>query len=603
MPDNELLLKIKGDSSSAKAALDNLSKSLGGAKGAAGSMKETFLSSGATAEGSLSGLGASAMKFAGVLGVAFSARAVIDFVKESVTKFAEEQQALVALATVVNATGANWDDYTMATTKAMAAGEQLGFKGHETANALETLTLMTGNASKAYNALGLAQDLARAKGMDLASASSLIAKVEEGRIGIASRILPFLKAGMTAEQAIATIQERVAGSAEAYAKTTQGAIDKMTASWDAFQENLGGTVAPAVSSVLQGLTDDMTIYSRGTYAQMMALDAMRRQEFFGSNAANAETNAKVHALALTIASSTDTAAQATTGMVSLAFGTLGAAAAAVDAAGAFTAEKYALTYLEGQTNNLTDDVVNMHGAQKALHDYLAGKGKKDTAEYQQLLERLSGATGQVATDTSNMTKAEIQAAIKAGILKGKVSDYITVLNSVPPSVTTALSVKITGLPALQAFASTLMLIKGHATVTVTPPKKLPPKAAGDIMSPASGGQDVTVAENGYKETLINWAPANRARNAALMATTAAGIGLAQRYRSDALSMAPKVMDAIGLGGARSAVAAGDTYTYTYYVTVNADRASDRNQIYRGVESVVTGKARSARVLRMGAVPS
>lgn len=219
------------------------------------------------AHGEFSGLGNAAMKFAGVLGVAFSAKAVVDFVSECVTAFAEEQAVLVSLGTAVNATGANWGDYITATQEAMVAGEEFGFKGHETAKALEILTVMTGDAAKGYKLLALAQDMTRGRpGTDLAANAALLAKVAEGRIAMASRVLPFLKGVTDVGQAMGLMEQHFGGQAEAFALTTQCAIDRMSASWEGFKETLGSKVAPEVSKSLDDMSAAMNRVSSGDVA-------------------------------------------------------------------------------------------------------------------------------------------------------------------------------------------------------------------------------------------------------------------------------------------------------------------------------------------------
>jgi len=505
----------------------------------------------------------------GILAGAFSTAAVYNFAKECVTAFAEEQAALVALGTVVNATGANWGEYITATQEAMVAGEQLGFKGHETANALKTLTLMTGDAAKGYKLLALAQDLARAKGMDLASASSLIAKVEEGRIGIASRILPFLKAGMSAEEALAAIEERVAGSSLAHAKTTQGQIEMMSASWEGFKETLGGSVAPAVVQALGEMSDAVNKLSSGDW------NGSLRDVAFGADSANymeaavaagdygsalkelfrlgtppeitPEIAAKMRELGSATAATSTYVADATSMVSRFGNSAQNAASETQDLADTFSLLKAEISDSRTTAEGYTDAVLAEQAATKKLDDDRKnGAGRAQVMQDEQKLgdahKQTAVSLGQLVEEYQYLTPAEIKAAVKSHELTKQQGDLFIAAHNSGKEVG-VLSGKLAELPSKKKVVITVddsqveawlkhfsaisksLNIHVYGSGTVVKPSSQIKKAAGDIISPFGGGQQVTVAENGYRETLINWSPANASRNAGLLATTAAGLGM------------------------------------------------------------------------------
>jgi hypothetical protein len=189
------------------------------------------------------------------IGTAMIAVGAVKFLEGAVQKAIADQLELVKLKTAVEATGQAWSSYSGFMDEATTAGIKLGFEDAKTTAALAKLTLMTGSASVALKDLGLAQDVARGTGMDLLSASSLVAKVEEGRIGIASRMLPFLKATMTQEEAMAALREHFAGQAAAYEETAAGKAEKLSASYDHLQETIGYKLLPAFEKVVDELSD------------------------------------------------------------------------------------------------------------------------------------------------------------------------------------------------------------------------------------------------------------------------------------------------------------------------------------------------------------
>ena len=92
------------------------------------------------------------------------------------------------------------------------------------ATSLAKLVSVTKDATEALELQRIAMDLARLRGMDLATASDLIGKVYGGNVGILSRYGIQLEKGTTATEALAEIQRRAAGQAAAYADTTQGKL-------------------------------------------------------------------------------------------------------------------------------------------------------------------------------------------------------------------------------------------------------------------------------------------------------------------------------------------------------------------------------------------
>jgi len=230
MPDNELMLKIKGDSSSAKSALGDLTKALGGSKSAFGSLV------GAVSTGAV---------------VAEAAQ----FLKGTIDRAKEQQAETAKLQVAIRNTGAEWGAYAGQVTVAENAAVSMGYSDDAMTAALSNLTTMTGSASTAMNDYQLVMDLARFKNMDLATAAGIVAKAEEGKIGIIARQLPFLDAQMTKEEALAALSKAVSGQAEAHAETAAGAVDVLNASYDQLQETIGFRLLPVAVKLTTTLSD------------------------------------------------------------------------------------------------------------------------------------------------------------------------------------------------------------------------------------------------------------------------------------------------------------------------------------------------------------
>jgi hypothetical protein len=558
------------------------------------------------AKGQFSGIGDAARKFGGILAASFSAAAVVDFVKECVTEFAAEQAALVALGTAVNAAGSNWGDYITATQEAMVAGEQLGFKGHETAKALQVLTVMTGDAAKGYRLLALAQDMTRGRpGTDLAANASILAKVAEGRIAMASRVLPFLKGVTDVDQAMTLMEQHFAGQSDAYAKTTQGSIDRMSASWEGFMEMLGSKVAPTVSKNLDDMSAAMNNFSSGggitggaftlllgdeTSTYIDAADAVGdygnelRVLWDGTMTMTPQIAAKMAELRASAEGASTYVADATASISRFSNSAQNAASATQDMADKFALLKAELSDSRTTAEGYTDAVLAEQAATKKLDDDRKnGAGRAQIMQDEQKLgdahKQTAVSLGQLAEEYQNLTPAQIRAAVKSheltkeqgalfisahksgkevGVLKGKLAEL-------PSHKKVTVYVDDSQVEAwLKHWASISKSLNLHvygSGVVVKPPKH---KALGGVMTRP---EIVQVGEAGTEVIVPTKGDAN---SRALLATAASLNGVS------------------GGGGSSSVV-----------INVYADSMSDRRAIRAEVEGALSTITRGSRSLAFG----
>lgn len=493
----------------------------------------------AGAEGQFTGLGQTASKFGSVLMGAMSVGAVLNFAKDCVESFAKVQTSLVGLATAVNATGASWSDFTAPTQEAISKGEELGFMAADTAAALETLTIMTGNAARAQELLGLAEDMARARGTDLASSASMVAKVAEGRIGIVSHVLSFLSGIKSADQAIVLMQQHFAGQSSAYADTTQGAIDRMSASWEGFKETLGSSIAPGVSNIMNGMASSIaalqndhwdqalmaTAFGSQTSLYIQATEALglygdEAKAFFMNVTPTPEIKAKMDEIKASFMGTGLSVKDATASVTGLTSAFADDSASAADVTQALADMNYQMTVGEATGNKLTDDVVAQHAAHKALVDYLKGGGKEGTAEYNQLLEHQTLATEKVTADADGMTAAQLRAAMKSGTLDkalgktalaalaaaAEVANEKHVLDLLPTNKWTKVNVTVNDGP-LSGLLSTLHTLTSNKWVAAIATSNVPTRASGGIFAAPSlsiigeAGPEVVVPTRGDANSL------------------------------------------------------------------------------------------------------
>lgn len=182
--------------------------------------------------------------------------AIVGYLDEAIKAATEEEVSVTRLATTVKATKADWgvaekaiNAYLAAETKRVALDDGDG------RDAINTLTLATGDYEKALKRMPLLIDFARAKKMDLNAAAELFGKIEGGNVSILSRYGIEVAKGASAEEAFAAIHERVAGQGEAYAATMQGQQETLNIQMGNLKETIGGFLLPYATKFMGKLAD------------------------------------------------------------------------------------------------------------------------------------------------------------------------------------------------------------------------------------------------------------------------------------------------------------------------------------------------------------
>lgn len=232
----ELILRAKDEAS---AVIQQASGKLGGLEKATGLTKAAF--------GALSGAAA-----AGLVGA----------LSDVANAAAEDDASQARLMAAVQATGSAFaDDLGPALEASIKHAQDMAFTDDQARDALTRMTTATGSAGEAMNLLPLAMDLARAKGIDLATASEIVGKVHEGNTSILKRYGITLAEGTSATDALGALQQKVAGQAETFGNSTAGSIFKVKDSFDEWRESIGHALGPAqgIIALLPGLSTGFTL--------------------------------------------------------------------------------------------------------------------------------------------------------------------------------------------------------------------------------------------------------------------------------------------------------------------------------------------------------
>jgi hypothetical protein len=156
-----------------------------------------------------------------------------------------------------------------------------GVDDEDLQDAFTGLVRTTGSVSKSMHDMGLVTDIARGKHIDVTKAAELLGKVHNGNVAVLKRygiaIDPITKAQdklkesnkkataeqiaaakatdktATSQKAMAELQKRFGGQAEAYGKTAAGASDRFHVALENVEEKLGKGLLPILAKVTGGV--------------------------------------------------------------------------------------------------------------------------------------------------------------------------------------------------------------------------------------------------------------------------------------------------------------------------------------------------------------
>lgn len=180
---------------------------------------------------------------------------VVDIFGDAVQAAADEEASIAMLTRAIEENDKAWDGNIDAVEDVISAREELAFSDDEQRDSLRSLVSVTGDVTKALEVQRTAMDLARLKGLDLKTATELLGKVYAGNLGMLSRYGIVLRKGTTATEALAEIQRRARGQAEAYAETTQGKQVRAQLALNNAMEDLGATLTPLAANLAEFAAD------------------------------------------------------------------------------------------------------------------------------------------------------------------------------------------------------------------------------------------------------------------------------------------------------------------------------------------------------------
>jgi hypothetical protein len=147
--------------------------------------------------------------------------ATISAIKSAIQDEAASSRLVAALKARKMAT----DENLASVQKLIIAGQNLAFTDDEVRSSIEVATRFTKDFAKAQEIASIAQEVARATGQDLATATLNVGKAYRGTGARILSALGITKKGIKGQDALRAILDKTRGSADAYGKTTEGSFE------------------------------------------------------------------------------------------------------------------------------------------------------------------------------------------------------------------------------------------------------------------------------------------------------------------------------------------------------------------------------------------
>ena len=272
----EVKVDILGDATSYKKAM--------------GEAEEHTSKTGSVMHGVFTGIGLGATELA-----AQGIEKVVDFLGDSSKEGREAEVVNTRLTHALQDNVKGFKGTADAMEASIAAGRKLGFVDDEVTASLATLVTVTKDKTQAEKDAAIAEDVARFRGIDLASATNIVVKAQEGNVGALKKlgiIVPAvtknvdelkashtkvtdaqLKAAQAADKqatataALAALHNAANGQAQAYAGTMDGSMAIATAQVADIQEKLGGVLNNLVATVMPPLVAGLEVVA-GWFGQL-----------------------------------------------------------------------------------------------------------------------------------------------------------------------------------------------------------------------------------------------------------------------------------------------------------------------------------------------
>lgn len=184
-------------------------------------------------------------------GAAAAGAAVVAFGISAINSYGEAQVSAARMDATLRTMGDAALKNREAILEAANAAVKLGFDDEAAAESITRFYQATGDLSKAMDLNNLAMDLARAKNLDLATATGLVNQVLSGNGRALKQYQIDLKDTASPLEALKELQERVAGQGLAFAETLPGQLKVLQESWSNIKDEIGKVLVDALLPMIK----------------------------------------------------------------------------------------------------------------------------------------------------------------------------------------------------------------------------------------------------------------------------------------------------------------------------------------------------------------
>lgn len=204
-----------------------------------------------SASGNFDKLKGAALKLGGVIAAAFAVDKIVDFGKASFNAFADAEASAARVSATLATMGKAGLDAADDIDRLSAAALKLGFDDEDAAESVTKLFKATGDLTEATKLHQVAMDLSRAKQIDLSDATRIVTLMLSGNTKELKALGIEVEEGASALDNLAKVQAAVGGQAEAYSKTTQGSLERLSNAYENLQESVGELLASALTPLIE----------------------------------------------------------------------------------------------------------------------------------------------------------------------------------------------------------------------------------------------------------------------------------------------------------------------------------------------------------------
>lgn len=205
-------------------------------------------------QGKLGGLTSKLGAVAGAVGGAFAVGKIVDFGQASINAAADDAKSQALLQrTLQNTIGARKADVASVENQISKWQTAVGVADDELRPAYGNLIRATHDTGEANKEMGIALDIAAAKGLDVETVTNAMSKAHMGNIGALKKlgVVTTDASGktLTLDQVMQNANKTFGGSAKAAAETTAGKMAKLKVQFGELEEKIGGALIPVVGKL------------------------------------------------------------------------------------------------------------------------------------------------------------------------------------------------------------------------------------------------------------------------------------------------------------------------------------------------------------------